>query len=77
MPFGFGSERTSQLSSNPRVSESESDRRFDDARTALEKGLGASPAEPAILRQLETVKTAAEAWRKEQAIAQGIAEAAG
>ena len=35
------------------------------------------PAEPAILRQLETVKTAAEAWRKEQAIAQGIAEAEG
>ncbi len=71
-------ERTQAIDTLIRESQNlASDRRFDDARTALEKGLGAFPAEPAILRQLETVKTAAEAWRKEQAIAQGIAEAEG
>ena len=49
--------------------------RFDEARRVLENGLGAFPAEQAILRQLDSVKAAAREWEREQAIARTVAEA--
>ena len=49
--------------------------RYADARGVLQRGVASFPGDAALMRELASVKTAEEAWKREQAIAKAVADA--
>ena len=50
-------------------------RQYAEARAVLQRGVAAFPGDAVLIRELASVKTAEEAWKREQAIARAIADA--